>query len=50
MYLAYCDETLHVSGRIKEMKYVNVVFQTIYNQLGLTQICSDCIQIKILPY
>ena len=40
MYLAYCDETLYVTGRIWEIKYVNAVFQTniasIYNQLCLT--------------
>ena len=40
MYLAYCDETFDVSGRIWEIEYVNAVFQTniasIYNQLCLT--------------
>ena len=40
MYLAYNDETLDVSGRIWEMKYVNTIFQTnissIYNQSCLT--------------
>ena len=40
MYLAYCDDTLDVSGRIWEIKYASAVFLTnitsIYNQLGLT--------------
>ena len=40
MYLAYRDETLDVSGRIWEIKYVNAIFITniasIYNQLCLT--------------
>ena len=52
----YYDETLDVTGRIWEMKYVNTIFQTnissIYNQSCFTHfyICSDHIQIKILPY